>query len=134
MTDTTPIEIASRWFRHVAEHDTDAVMALAADDVEVGGARGSGTGRDLLREWVARTRATITPRRWFAKDDVVVVEYEAVWHNRAGDDMGRRVMITTFRIDGGRIGGIYRHDNLAASLTVAGLDAADEVEAPAGAS
>jgi len=130
MSDTNPIDIAAGWFRHLADRDTAAVMALAADEVEVGGARGSGTGRDLLREWVERTRAELSPKRWFAKDDVVVVEYEAVWRNRAGLDMGRRMMIVTFRVAEGRIAGIYRHDSLAASLTLAGLDASDEIEAP----
>jgi hypothetical protein len=130
MPDTTPIEIAAAWFRHVADRDIDAVMALAASEVEVGGARGAGTGRELLHEWVARTRAEMTPARWFARDDVVVVEYEAVWRNRAGQDMGRRVMVLTFRVDDGRIAGIYRHDDLAASLTLVGMDAGDAVAAP----
>jgi hypothetical protein len=130
MSDTNPIDIAAAWFRHVTDRDIDAVMALAADEVEVGGARGSGTGRELLREWVDRTRAQMTPRQWFARDDVVVVEYEATWRNRAGQDMGRRVMIVTFRVADGRIAGISRHDDLAASLTLNGLDAADEVASP----
>jgi hypothetical protein len=130
MPDTDPLAIAAAWFRHVADRDIDAVMTLAADEVEVGGARGAGTGRDLLHEWVDRTRAEITPTQWFAKDDVAVVEYEAVWRNRAGLDMGRRVMVLTFRVEDGRIAGIYRHDDLAASLTLNGLDATDEAEAP----
>ena len=133
MPDTNPIDIAAAWFRHATNRDTDAVMALAADEVEVGGARGSGTGRDLLREWVDRSRAEMTPTRWFARDDVVVVEYEAVWRNRTGRDMGHRVMIVTFRVADGHIAGIYRHDDLAASLTINGLDAGDTVEAPQGA-
>lgn len=131
MPDTNPIDIAAAWFRHASNRDTDAVMALAADAVEVGGARGSGTGRDLLREWVGRSRAEMAPTQWFARDDIVVVEYEATWRNRAGQDMGRRVMIVTFRVADGRIAGIYRHDDLAASLTINGLDAGDEVDAPA---
>lgn len=130
MTDTTPTEIAAAWFQRLAHRDVEGVMALAADDVEVGGARGSGTGPDLLREWVSRTRAEITPRRWFARENIAIVEYEAVWRNRAGQDMGRRVMIVTFRIEAGRIAGIYRHDDLAAALTIAGLDASDEVATP----
>lgn len=130
MTDTNPIEIAAAWFRHATSHDTEAVMALAADAIEVGGARGAGTGRELLREWVDRSRAEMTPTQWFAREDVVVVEYEAVWRNRAGQDMGRRVMIVTFRVEDGRIAGIYRHDDLAASLTINGLDAGDAAEAP----
>ena len=132
MPDTKPIDIAAAWFRHATNRDTDAVMALAADEIEVGGARGSGTGRDLLREWVDRSRAEMAPTQWFAQDDIVVVEYEATWRNRVGQDMGRRVMIVTFRIANGRIAGIYRHDDLAASLTISGLDASNVVEAPAG--
>ena len=130
MPDTNPIDIATAWFRHMADRDIDAAMALAADEVEVGGARGSGSGRDLLHEWVDRSRAEMTPTRWFARDDIVVVEYEATWRNRAGQDMGRRMMIVTFRVEAGRIAGIFRHDDLAASLTLNGLEAADAVAAP----
>jgi hypothetical protein len=130
MPDSNPIAIAAAWFQHVTDRDIDAVMALAAPEVEVGGARGAGTGRELLHEWVDRSRAAMAPRRWFARDDVVVVEYEATWRNRAGRDMGRRVMVVTFRVAAGRIAGIYRHDDLAASLTLNGLDAADAVGAP----
>jgi hypothetical protein len=131
MTDpATPVDIAASWFRHLADRDVDGAMALATGDVEVGGARGSGSGSDLLREWVGRARAEITPLRWFAKDDVVVVEQEAVWYNRAGEDMGRRMIVTTFRVEGDRIGGIYRHDDLAAAVTIAGLDASHEIDAP----
>ncbi|HEV2127679.1 MAG TPA: nuclear transport factor 2 family protein [Thermomicrobiales bacterium] len=132
MTDRPPIEIADTWFRHLAERDVDAVMSLAADDIEVGGARGSGSDMELLREWVTRMKAVVIPRRWFTKDDVVVVEQEAVWYSRAGEDMGRRVMITTFRIENGHIGGIYRHDDLAAAVTIGGLDASHELDPPEG--
>jgi hypothetical protein len=44
--------------------------------------------------------------------------------------MGRRVIVTTFRVEQGRIGGIYRHDDLAAAITIAGLDASHEIDPP----
>ena len=96
----------------------------------MGGPRGTGTGPDLLREWVGRANVAMTPKRWFAKDDIVIVEQDAVWRDKAGEEMGRQDVTTTFRIRDGKIAGIYRHDNLAASLTLAGLDAADEIDAP----
>lgn len=130
MTTSNPIDIVATFHRHLADWDPDAVIALAHDDVEVGGPRGTGTGIELLREWVGRANVTMTPTRWFAKDDVVIVEQDAVWLDKQGEEMGRQAITTTFRVHDGKIAGIYRHDNLAASLTVAGLDADDEVGAP----
>lgn len=130
MTPRTPLAIVSEFHTHLANHDADAVVALAHDDVEVGGPRGTGTGPDLLREWVGRANVVMTPKRWFAKGDVVVVEQDAVWFDKQGDEMGRQDVTTTFRLRDGKIAGIYRHDNLAASLTIAGLDAGDEIDAP----
>jgi limonene-1,2-epoxide hydrolase len=133
MTDRRPTDTVAAFHQHLAERDVDAVIALAYDDIEVGGPRGTGTGTDLLREWVGRANVTMTPTRWFAKGDVVIVEQDAVWRDKAGDEMGRQTVTTTFRIRDGKIAGIYRHDELAASLTVAGLDADDEIVAPASA-
>lgn len=131
MTSSKPIDIVTAFHAHLADRDADAVVALADDTVEVGGPRGTGSGVELLREWVARANVTMTPTRWFAKDDVVIVEQDAVWLERDSDvEMGRQVVTTTFRIAGDKIAGIYRHDDLAASLTIAGLDADDEVDAP----
>ena len=127
---TTPLDVVAAFHRHLANRDPDAVIALAHDDVEVGGPRGTGSGTELLREWVGRANVTMTPTRWFAKDDVVIVEQDAVWLDKQGEEMGRQDVTTTFRIRDGKIAGIYRHDNLAASLTVAGLDAGDEIDAP----
>lgn len=131
MSSSKPIDIVAAFHTHLANHDADAVVALAADDIEVGGPRGTGTGPGLLREWVGRANVTMTPKRWFAKDGVVIVEQEAIWkHKDNGEETGRQTLATTFRIGDGKIVGIYRHDDLAASLTLAGLDASDEVEAP----
>lgn len=131
MTSSKPIDVVTAFHAHLADRDADAVIALADDAVEVGGPRGTGSGADLLREWVTRSNATMTPKRWFAKDDVVIVEQDAVWLDKdSGEETGRQVVTTTFRIADGKIAGIYRHDDLAASLTLAGLDAADEVDAP----
>jgi limonene-1,2-epoxide hydrolase len=130
MTATSPVDVVANFHRHLADSDADAVIALAHQDVEVGGPRGTGIGSNLLREWVGRANVTMTPVRWFAKDDVVIVEQDAVWRDSQGEERGRQDVTTTFRIRDGRIAGIYRHDNLAASLTVAGLDASDEIDAP----
>lgn len=131
MTSSKPIDIVTAFHAHLADRDVDAVVALADEAVEVGGPRGTGSGADLLREWVARANVSMTPTRRFAKDDVVIVEQDAVWLDKdSGEEAGRQVVTTTFRIKDDKIVGIYRHDDLAASLTLAGLDAADEIGAP----
>lgn len=131
MSERSPVKVVAAFHDHLARRDVDALVALAADDVQVGGPRGTGEGTDLLREWVARANVTFRPLRWFAKDDLVVVEQDAVWHDAAGEETDRRVLVTTFRVDaGGKLAGIERHDELAAALTLAGLDAGDEIDAP----
>lgn len=130
MPDPRPVDIVVAFHRYLAAHDPDAVVALAHDDVEVGGPRGTGSAPGLLREWVGRANVTMTPTRWFARDDVVVVEQEAVWHDSAGEETGRQAVTTTFRVRDGKIAGIYRHDDLAAAVTIAGLYAGDEIDPP----
>ncbi|HYH13382.1 MAG TPA: hypothetical protein VD789_13575, partial [Thermomicrobiales bacterium] len=70
MTDQHPTDIVVAFHEHLANRDADAVVSLADAEVEVGGPRGTGTGPDLLREWVGRANVTMTPKRWFAKDDI----------------------------------------------------------------
>jgi hypothetical protein len=107
----------------------DELLDLAADDIRIGGPRGSGVGKDLLYEWVGRANVTMTPQRTLARDGVVVVEQLAEWHDTNGDVSSSQTVASVFRIADGKITGIARHSHFAEAANKAGLDEDDEITA-----
>lgn len=128
---TSNLDPVRQFHAHLNAGEADAVIALATEDVAVGGPRGSGEGRHLLREWVDRARITLQPVRWFACGELVVVEQEAAWHGPDGADTGRQRLATAFTVRDGRITRIARYGDIGEALTTSGLDEDDEVAAPA---
>lgn len=108
--------------------DVAGVLALAAEDVRVGGPRGSGEGKHLLDEWAARARITLEPRRWFHADGTVVVEQAARWHDPdTGAETSSQRIATAFGIRDGLIASIARYGDIGEAVTSAGLDETDAV-------
>lgn len=111
-----------RWHTAVNSGDAQGAGALCAADVEVGGPRGSGFGRDLVVEWVGHAGIRLDPVRWFCGPDGAVVEQDARW---SGGDPTR--LATVFRIRDGRISAVLRHPATADALARLGLADVDEV-------
>lgn len=106
----------------------DEVMAMATDDVSVGGGRGQGQGPELLHEWVGRATTTMTPLRWFRKDDLVVVEERVQWHTGSDDRItDSTIWGMAFTVANGRIAAIARYANIGEAVTSSGLDETYEV-------
>jgi hypothetical protein len=108
----------------------DEVLAMATEDITVGG-RGGSNGRQLLNEWIGRKTTTLTPQRWFEKDDLVVIEELVEWRTRNGD----RVTDSTlwgmaFNVEDGKIARIVRYADIGEAVTSNGLFEADEVKLP----
>jgi uncharacterized protein (DUF3084 family) len=58
----------------------------------------------------------------------VVVEEAATWRDaQTGETLGAATVATVFRLDGGLVTGIFRHDGLEDALRSAGLDGSDEI-------
>ncbi len=130
MTQLDPIAIVQAFHDHLNDHDVTGVLDLAADDVRVGGPRGSGEGKHLLKEWVGRASITMAPRRWFRKGDTVVVEQQATWRDPdSGAETGSQVVATVFTIREGRIAGIARYGFLAEAVHSANMDESNEIDA-----
>ena len=111
-------EIVQTFHDHFNAGRVDDVLALATEDVTIGGARGRGEGRHLLDEWVRRKTTTLTPQRWFVKDDVVVIEELVEWRSRkSGDvtDSTRWGMAYTVR--DGQIAAIGRYADIGEAVT-----------------
>lgn len=106
----------------------DELLELAADDIKIGGPRGSGVGKELLFEWVGRANVTMTPQRTFARGGLVVVEQCAEWKDpKTGEVTGSQTVASVFRIANGKIVGIARHGHFAEAANKAGLDEDDEI-------
>lgn len=127
----TPRETVETFHDHFNAGRADDVLAMAADDVTVGGARGRGQGRGLLDEWVRRKMTTLTPERWFLKDDLVVIEELVEWHSReSGKVTDRTRWGMAFTVRDGKIAAIGRYADIGEAVTSNGLQETDEVEAP----
>jgi ketosteroid isomerase-like protein len=131
MTQFDAIAIVQAFHDTLNNRDISSLLALATDDVRVGGPRGSGEGKYLLEEWVGRANIAMTPLRWFRDNDTVVVEQQATWRDpRTGDETGTQVVASVFTIEDGRIAGIARYGFLAEAVHSASMDESHEIEPP----
>lgn len=131
MTRNDAIAVVQAFHDHLNDRDVPGVLRLAADDVRVGGPRGSGEGKHLLDEWVGRASITMTPKRWFRQGDVVVVEQYAVWLNpTTGEETGSQTVASVFTVHQGLITSIARYGFLGEAVHSANMDESDEIPAP----
>jgi ketosteroid isomerase-like protein len=122
------IAVLQKWHDAINRGDVEAVLALCADDIEVGGPRGSAHGRDVMRDWMARSAIQLAPRRWFAGEGDVVVEQLATWGVTGSDQPHDPVVVaSTFQVADGLIGRVVRFETLDAALAMTGLSLRDEV-------
>jgi ketosteroid isomerase-like protein len=126
---TSAVVAVAEWHEALNAGDTDRLVNIVSDDVEVGGPRGSGRGVELLREWVDRAGIHLEPLRTFHRGDTVVVEQRATWRSPETGQSGDPIVVASiFTIRDGRIHAVMRHDDLETALYLAGLNVADEVE------
>ena len=111
------VEVVLAWHAALNAGDLEQLAALSSEDVEVGGPRGSGRGRQLLREWFGRAGITLEPRRAFERDALVVVEQAATW-SVAGDE---QKVASLFEVTDGVVSRVVRYENLQAALDAAGI-------------
>lgn len=128
MNDQT-MQLVDRFHERFNAGDTAGMLEMTTDTVSVGGARGRGNGRDLLREWLDRKTTSLTPQRWFRKDDLVVVEELVEWRTGRTDAVtDRTVWGMVFAFEGGKIARIGRYANIGEAVTTFGMFETDEVE------
>ena len=125
------VSVVLAFHDHLNDRDVARLLALAADDVRVGGPRGSGQGKHLLKEWVGRANITMTPVRWFRAGDTVVVEQRATWHDpESGVETGNQTVATAFVLTEGVISSIARYGFLGEAVNSMDMDEANEIPAP----
>jgi len=127
-----PKTTVQTFHEHFNAGERDAVLAMATDDIAIGGARGKDSGKRFLEEWVGRATTTMTPQRWFQKDATVVVEELVEWRSKStGRITDRTLWGIAFTVDGDRITAMARYAGIGEAVYKAGLDASHEVDAAA---
>jgi len=122
------VEVVLAWHDALNAGDAERVASLSHSEVEIGGPRGSASGRQVLKDWVARANVSLDPLRVFQRGRTVVAEEAATWRDgRAGETAREATVATVFALDGGLVSGVFRHDGLEDALREAGLDASDEI-------
>ncbi len=117
------IRIVQRFHNGLNARDVADILSLAAEDIRIGGPRGTGEGKQLLEEWVGRANITMEPQRWFHRDGTVVVEQIARWHDAdTGEETSSQRVATTFGIRDGQITSIARYGNIGEAITSADMD------------
>lgn len=125
------IAIVQMFHRYLNDRAIDCVLALAAEDIRVGGPRGVGVGRKLLEEWVGHATSSLTPGRWFHRGDTVVVEQRAIWRDRnTGTETGAQTVAMAFTVREGYIVGIARYGFLGEAVNDADMDESHEIAPP----
>ncbi|HEX2036886.1 MAG TPA: nuclear transport factor 2 family protein [Chloroflexota bacterium] len=122
------VDVVAAWHEAVNAADVERLLALSSEEVEVGGPRGSGRGAAVLREWVARARIHLEPRRVFWRGETVVVQEAARWPGaETGELTPAQEVASVFDVRDGRVVRVVRHADLGAALKAAGLDESHEV-------
>ena len=117
------VRIVKAWHQAQNDGNVDRLVALSHPDVGVGGPRGTGSGVQLLREWVSRAGIQLEPRRVFHRADTVVVEQRARWRSaETGRMTGSQTVASVFVVRDGRIVRVVRYPDLANALSAANLD------------
>ena len=105
------VKVVLAWHDAVNAGDLERLLELSSEDVEVGGPRGTGHGRELLREWFGRAGITLAPQRVFERGDRVIVEQRATW--TAGGE--GQLVASAFDVADGVVCRVVRFENLAAA-------------------
>lgn len=111
------IKVVQDWHEALNHGDIERLVALSADDVEVGGPRGTSRGAAVLREWFARAGLRLEPRQVFQREENVVVEQLAEWRElETNRIVGQQVVATLFVVRDGQIARVIRYEDLEAAL------------------
>ncbi len=132
MSEPPVLAVVRSWHEAMNARDAERLVSLAHDDVEVAGPRGVGRGTELLRDWMDRQAGEVglhlEARRFFVRDDTVVVGQRAEWRRAGtGEVVEGQEVGSVLVVRDGRVAAFARHPDLGAALHAAGLGPADEV-------
>lgn len=117
---TSEIATVLAWHDALSNGDTDTLLALSSEDIEIGDAHGAAQGHAALREWAGRTAATIEVGDIYYHDGVVVVGERITTKD---GEVGSAA--SAFRVVHDHVTAAFRHDDLAAALAATELTEED---------
>jgi hypothetical protein len=118
------VSVVALWQEAANERDFERLAGLPDPEIP----RGSGYGHGLLRGWLVRAGLTLETRRIFAAGGVVFAGQHGVWRSvETGEFVGEGDVASCFRLTGGRVVYVSRHDDLETALEEAGLAYSDEL-------
>ena len=115
---TSEIATVLAWHDALNAADTDTLVSLSSDDIEVGDAHGAGQGHDALRQWAAGYAQGAQLGRMFVHEGVVVVELKLADSTAAA----------AFRVVHDHVTSVFRHDDLQKALAATDLTESDLVD------
>jgi ketosteroid isomerase-like protein len=120
---TSEIATVLAWHDALNASDLETLVALSADDIDIGDAHGAAQGHEALRRWAASRKGTAELGRMYVHQGVVVVEQKVTSPAGAVTDAA-----SAFRVVHDHVTSVFRHDDLASALTATELTEADAVE------
>lgn len=122
----TSRDLAQQFLIHFNARDQDALLSLLHADVRYNGRHGEGEGIHLLQEWVKRATTTMTPRRWFGRESLAVVEVDVQWRSAATAEItDQAIWAIAVAAEGDRIVSIARYADVGEAVTKMGLQPDD---------
>jgi ketosteroid isomerase-like protein len=122
------IQIVRAWHDAINAGNTDRLAGIVTADVDIGGPRGSASGRDALIDWVERTGIKMEPTDWYQRDETVIVCQRAAWPGEDGTPGVPQKVSSVFTFRDGKIAGIARYGDLVTAFREAGLSETDRVD------
>ena len=121
----SPLELVRAWHAAVNAGDADQALALSTPDVEVGGPRSSGRGRQLLLDWLGRAAIRLEPLRFVCEAQTLVVEQSAQWATEDGGFTEPQTVASVFQVRDGLVSRVLRYPDVSAALTAAEIGRID---------
>jgi ketosteroid isomerase-like protein len=122
---TSEIATVLAWHDALNASDTETLVALSSDDIDIGDAHGAAQGHEALRRWAASIETTAEIGRMYVHDGVVVVEQKISSPGSPGAVVNAA---SAFRVVHDRVTSVFRHQDLASALAATELTEADVIE------
>lgn len=116
------------WQDALSSGDTDTLLQLSSEGIEIAGDHGGAQGLAVLDRWATETHTTMSPQRLFVGDDLVVSETVASGSVTPFDDVDTRTVAVAFRIVDDQVSSVFVHPDLASAFAATGLEDGDLVE------
>ena len=116
MSDPTPavpaatVTLLRDWHQAVSARDVDRVLALCTPDVEVRGPGETGSGHEMVRDWLTRSGIRLRLRSLTSWGGAFLAEQEATWPAVEGQPAAPAVAcVTVFGVRDGKVSSVARY-------------------------